>query len=426
MRYSPVVFLAMFLTLTIGFAMSHGLAEAQTLTTLHAFANQGDGATPLGGLIFDSQGNLYGSTTGDFVAASGTVFEMTRTLGKGWTLTTLYTFQGGSDGAVPGSNLLRDAPGNLFGVTVYGGSTNCTNGCGTVFELSPGGHGGWQKTEVWQFQGGNDGYFPAHSLIADGAGNLYGTTDFGGGICPQNNGCGTVFELSPAVGGGWTKTILHVFGQGLDGVVPQSGLVFDAKGNLYGTASFGGIRGGTCPSSDGCGVVYELSPSATGGWTEKILHAFTGGLDGAYPYSTPAFDRAGNLFGTTYLGGANNNGVVFEMRARGGRWNERVIQNFSGTDGGAPFSGVVVDAAGDLFGTTLDGGTSCLSGGNCGVAYKMTPNGTGWQYSLLHSFTGSHDGQNPNAIILDKSGRVFGTTSVDGVDGLGTVFEITP
>lgn len=386
--------------------------NAQTFSTIHSFVGS-DGAAPEE-LVLDSMGNLYGVTSAD----KGTVFELSPVTGGSWSLTTLYAFQGGGDGYQPRSSPVIGRDGDLFGTTSGGGIDWCPRGCGAVWQLSPMTGGGWSKTDAYKFQRESDGFDPVEGLVLDANGNLYGTTSEGGGTCGYryDDSCGTVYELSPAAEGGWVKTILHEFVSLNDGITPQSGVAIDANGNLYGTTSFGG--------REGYGVVYELSPSIGGGWNYEILHDFTGGDDGAYSYSTPAFDNAGNLYVTTLQGGSYNLGVVFELSpSESGGWDGHSIHQFSGPDGASLFAGVAADPAGNLYGTTQFGGTHRCPGG-CGVVYKLAPTASGqWQYSLLHAFTDEGDGEFPNAVILDPAGNVFGTT-LRGAGG--TVFEITP
>jgi uncharacterized repeat protein (TIGR03803 family) len=259
-------------------------------------------------------------------------------------------------------------------------------------------------------------------VVIDGAGNLYGTTEFGGGVgCNIGGGCGTVFELMP-VAGGWTETVLRRFGTSLVDsrgfTTPQGGVVLDAKGNLYGTASFGG------PS--GCGGTFELTPG-TGGWNLMVLHAFKCGSDGANPEGTLAFDGMGRIYGTTVNGGAFKDGAVYVLTPRSGTgWKSQVIHNFKGADGWAPFVGVTLDAAGNVYGTTQNGGGSQNCTDGCGVAYKLSAtSSSSWTHSMLHVFTLA-DGRAPSLLVLDGAGNLFGTTVLGGADSLGTVFEIEP
>jgi len=277
------------------FELSPGPNDTWTFKLIHRF-NGTDGANPASTLIFDSAGNLYGTTSGGPSNGPGTVFEL-QPSGKGaWALNTLYTFKGVPDGSAPYGSLVFDTAGNLYGTTSTGGPANA----GTVFELSPATDGGWTETVLYSFlsSGGTD---PSVGVILDSAGNLYGTTVSSGGTC----GCdyGTVFELVRGTGGAWTKTTLHTFTSN-DGHSPL-GLVFDTAGNLYGVTFVGG--------SSNDGTVFELSPGSGGTWTETQLHVF-GGADGAGPVGSLIFDSTGNLYGASAYGGADNNkGTVFEV-----------------------------------------------------------------------------------------------------------------
>ncbi len=259
--------------------------------------------------------------------------------------------------------MIIDAAGNLYGTTEYGGDYSCGGpGCGTVFELMPTEGGGWTEKKLHNFGNGTDGVFPLADLNLDVAGNLYGTTYGGGGLCSY--GCGTVFELTPNGNGNWTEKVLHSFNDnGTDGDLPYAGLIFDAAGNLYGTTVAGG--------SSYAGTVFELTPHGNGNWTEKVLHSFSNvGTDGASPFAGLIFDAAGNLYGTTTYGG-NHPGTVFELTPTGGGdWTEKVLHSFSnvGTDGAYPYGGLIFDAAGNLYGTTYLGGTY-----NYGTVFEVTP-----------------------------------------------------
>jgi uncharacterized repeat protein (TIGR03803 family) len=323
------------------------------------------------------------------------------------------------------SGLVFDAAGNLYGTAATGGAYNW----GTVFELSPQAGGGWTETILHNFNNNGDGLAPSVGLIFDAAGNLYGTTDAGG--LYQN---GTVFELEPGANGIWTEKILHDFNpNGKDGLAPQAGLVMDAAGNLYGTTYAGGRWNG--------GTAFELLPGADGTWTEQILHpfAYADGIDGTGPYPSLVFDAAGNLYGTTNGGGVYGSGTVFELtHGTGGAWFEKVIHSFNpnGKDGTFPFlAGVVFDTAGNLYGVTFEGGTGTCSGG-CGTVFELTrtPGGS-WVEKTLHNFSNNgKDGVNPvAALILGASGRLYGTTAYGGTGGCtsegpgcGTVFELAP
>ena len=423
------------------------ICAAQQETVLHSFGSGTDGQDPQAGLVMDSHGNLYGTTYFGGIHGAcqggptcGTVFELSPKEGGDYAETILHSFGGDMDGQNPAAGLIFDGVGNLYGTTPVGG----IHGYGTVFELSPNGSGGWTETVLHSFDyNGSDGALPYANLVFDRFGNLYGTT-YAGGIHAScnygaNAGCGTVFELSPREGGGWTETVLHSFNNnGQDGWYPDAGLLFDGAGNLYGTTVAGGIHH-TC-SSGGCGTVFELSPLEGGGWTEAVLHSFGNGTDGIWPVAGLTFDGAGNLYGTTSGGGIHiacdggGCGTVFELSPReGGGWTETVLHSFgNGTDGAAPGAGLVFDATGNLYGTTAVGGIHCGLPG-CGTVFALSPNGSGgWTETVLHSFGNGTDGVVPAAgLIFDGTGNLYGTTIEGGIhntcpDGYtcGTVFEL--
>jgi uncharacterized repeat protein (TIGR03803 family) len=269
------------------------------------------------------------------------------------TETVLYAFSGGTDGATPYSTLTPDSAGNLYGTTFAGGGS----GIGTVYELSPN-SGGWKETVLFSFDGTN-GYGPEGGVIFDSEGNLYGTT-----ISDGKNGYGTVYELKRSKGV-WRAAVLHNFGAGKGGQVPQGNLVFDNSGNLYGTTFYGG--------EEGKGTVWELSPTGKGEWTFKNIHTFGTGSDGANPYAGVILDASGNLYGTTWIGGANNAGVVFELApASNGAWQEQILYNFSGA---GSVGGLVFDGKGNLYGTTFDD-----------LIFELTPgSGHEWTETTLAS-----------------------------------------
>jgi uncharacterized repeat protein (TIGR03803 family) len=336
------------------FELSPAADGTWTETVLHNFGHGHDGTNPAAGLLFDTSGNLYGTTYEGGAHFSGTVFELSPALGGGWTEKILHHFNfNGKDGIYPYANLILDATGNLYGTTFGGGTFNA----GTVFELIPASGGNWNEKILHSFaSNGRDGVNPFAGLILDASGNLYSTTSAGGVF-----GYGTVFELSPASSGSWTEKILHNFNfNGQDGVQTYSGLAFDTHGNLYGTTPRGGAYG--------YGTVFELIPGDKGKWTEKILHNFnSNGEDGVEPAAAVSFDASGNLYSTTLTGGFYNDGTVFELTpSPDGSWAEKTILSFSGVDGVEPESSVVFDAQGNLYGTTNLGGPF---GGGFGPAY---------------------------------------------------------
>jgi uncharacterized repeat protein (TIGR03803 family) len=325
----------------------------------------------------------------------------------------LHSFSG-NDGATPTGHLAIDAHGNVFGTTSNGGvGSGCgSSACGVVYELSPSGNG-TTETILWTFTNGADGGGPQGGVILDGAGNLYGTTLYGG----SGDGCGTVFQLTPNLNGGWTKNVLHNFNSlaGNDGCFPYSGLTFDAAGNLYGTTASGG--------TDLTGAIFELSPNLDGSWDYSVIYNFQegGSGDGSNPHGTLVFDSAGNMYGTTLNGGPSNAGAVFQLVPSNGGWTESVIYVFDGPHGAGPYSGVILDVKGDLFGMTSAGGADGL-----GLVYELTPSGGGWIYTLIHTFNGPSGAfPGPGSLLMDASGNLYGETLYGGHQ-FGVVFELVP
>lgn len=395
-----------------------------TFCVLHTFTDGNDGASPSAGLIDDNQGNLYSTTQSGGAYGFGAVYE----LAPNGNETALWSFDdNGADGYKPLlGNLVMDKSGDLFGTTGSGGTGSCSEGCGTVFKLAPDG----SETVLYSFAGGSDGEYPYYGVVEDKDGNLYGTT-YGGGansagtvfkvtqngtetalysFCSQANctdglgplsqlligkkgnlygttvsggaganerggGGGTVFELSPPGKGQqiWTETVLYSFQNTPDAKIPYAGLIADKSGNFYGTTYDGGT--GSC--SEGCGTVFKLAPdtgqcSSTTGWCETVLYSFTGGTDGTYPHAALVEDKEGNLYGTTYQGGASGDGIVFEL---------------------SPDTG------------------QCTSG-------------TGWCETVLYTFAGGNDGASPVAALHLKGNYLYGTAEDGGADGYGTVFKV--
>ncbi len=380
---------------------------AWTEAVLHNFsaANQ-DGYNPLGSLVSDAKGNLYGTTSlggnvtnnqlciGDSaLIGCGTVFELTPPAKKGghWKETILYNFQGGqlhfSDGAEPFAGVTLDSKRNLYGTTRRGGNTDGYSGI--AYRLSPpakkGGH--WKEEILYNFLAAKSGAEPYSGVILDEKGNLYGTTRLGEGFP------GAVYKLTPPTkpGAAWSETTLHAFQGGDDGANPIANLVFDDKGNLYGTTEWGGGVG--CTQDSGCGVAYELSPSAKGPWKETIIYRFQGGTDGLAPASNLVFDKLGNLYGTTQGGGNENNcsvtlypfegcGTIFRLSPQGDQWKETILyvfQGFPSQDGATPLGGLSLVGNGELYGTTASNGYSeeCNSAGGgmnpfpCGTVFEF-------------------------------------------------------
>ena len=416
-------------------------AHAQTEAVIYSFgSNITDAQRPYGALAQDKAGNLYGTTPQGGAHNSGTVFELSPVTG-GWQETVLHSFTGGHDGAVPYASVVFGPNGNLYGTSEFGGNLTVGggSGLGVVFELSPAVGGGWNETVLHVFSGGKDGAVP-QGLAFDPKGNLFGLARQGGTsvYCNQGTGCGTVFELTPKTGGGWSFGVIHIFTGGLDGGTPGLGMgpAVDANGNLYATTTFGG-NPKYCVSSNqltvGCGVAFKLSQTTSGGWKETVLYRFFGFADGFSPSSVLVPDAAGNIHGTAASGGSQAGlcrenfgcGVVFELTpTSSGLWNQTPIHTFSWfPDGEDPIGGLVADGAGNLYGPTRGGGdTNC----DCGTVFKMAHGASGWTFSTLHTFLGGSDGNFPGSVLLNSSGNIFGATLVGGASSSGTVYEITP
>ena len=372
-------------------------ASAQTFATLHDFDSTG--FDPLSGLVFDTSGNLYGTTNSGGAFGGGTVFELIPN-GTGWTFTTIYTFTLGTDGGLPQASLAIDSAGNLYGTT-----TNINGTEGTVFQLSPAGGGAFTYKLLHAFTDSPDGGDPVGNLILDAQGNLYGTTAGGG-----TSQSGTVYELSPNGSGGWNESILYSFKGGTDGAGPQGGLVFDTAGSLYSTTEFGG-------ASDQ-GTVFQLTPTGGGTWQETILTSLNS-RTGYHPLAGLAIDAKGNLYGTTV-----SKSTVFELSPLGnGKWAKKVIHTFQGVsgDGNDPQAPITVGPNGTLYGTTLSGGNQPCE---CGTVYQLTRSSNGaWTERILHNFTNLNGDEPRGAVILDAAGNLYGTTKY-GNNGFGSVFEL--
>jgi len=388
-----------------------------TYTVLYTFTGGADGAfpnepSPGPGLVRDAEDNLYGTATsgGDFSGEAcggpgfgcGVVFKLDRFGNQ----TVLHTFTGPPDGAQPEAGLIRDEEGNLYGTTIGGGSAGVPGiGNGTVFKIDRAG----EETILYNFTGGDDGNGVYAGVIRDEQGNLYGTAQFGG-----SSGNGLVYKLDRL----GKQTVLHTFTGPPDGALPEAGLIRDEQGNLYGATT----RGGT----SGIGVIFKLNPTGK----ETVLYSFAGGADGAYPEGGLVRDAAGTIYGTTAIGGAFNNGVVFRLDPAG---KETVLYTFTGgTDGGFPY-GTLLRVENDLYGTTFFGGnsTTLCGGPYCGVVFKLDQAG---KETVLYSFTGAADGSNPYiGLARDEQGNLYGTSAYGGDltspecpgYGCGVVYKIT-
>jgi len=339
-----------------------------------------------------------------------------------------YKFRGGlKDGVQPNSALVSDGAGNFYGTTTFGGLSCGFEQCGTVFRLSRGPNGKWTESLIYEFKGGTDGEHPYANLTLDPLGNLYGTTSEGGGC----GSCGTVFELSPSQGGTWTETIIYTFKGDTDGGYPQSGVIFDAAGSLYGTT----VLSGGCNPYCG-GTVYKLTPSQGDSWSKSTLFTFPGSVNGQVFLSAVVFDSVGSLYGTTYRGGANSAGTVFQLTPnQDGTWTEADIYSFTdGLDGGYPSGGVIFDTAGNLYGEASEGGSFACPMTGCGVIFKLTPDLGNWTFNVVHTFDGLNGSKGDlplGGLALDSAGNLYGTTEggggsdACGTSGCGTIFELS-
>jgi uncharacterized repeat protein (TIGR03803 family) len=394
------------------------VAQAQTYKVIHNFTGGNDGSYPQSGLALDQGGNLYGTASVGGTYGNGTVFRLVHS-GSNWVFFPLYNFKGGYDGDAPFGPLTIGPDGAFYGTTLAGGyfqGDYCRGGgCGVVFRLRPpatappAAFTPWDETVLYAFTGppydGNQPVYP--QLLFDQAGNLYGTTQFGG----PNDG-GAVFELTP-YGGGWTEKVLYdgFIGNGVSGSQPYSGVVMDSAGNLYGTTSISG--------SGGDGVVYELSPTQNG-WVQTILHAFRNGLDGGLSFGGLVMDQAGNLYGGTVTGGTGDCGVIYELSPSNGGWTFAPIYNLPPC-GGGPFETLTLDAAGNIYGTAYGDGT-----GGGGMVFKLSKSNGTWTLTDLHNFTFETEYFPYGAVTIGPNGNLYGTASGGGAYGHGAVWEITP
>ncbi len=378
---------------------------ANTTKLIYSFAGGADGEYTDTELVMDSAGNLYGTSVQGGTNASGTVFQVT----PEGVHTVLYNFTGGADGGEPYKGVTLDAEGNLYGTAVTGGGGSCEGGCGVVFKLTNSG-GVWTQTVIHAFTGA-DGSGPGSPVSVDKHGNVFGTTPTGG-----KYGMGVIYVLQP-VEGGWKFRVVHAFTGGADGGGGSAGrLLIDGLGNLYGVCTVGGVNG--------FGTVYEVS-LAKGQVEFTTLYAFKDQPDGALPYSGLAFDKAGNLYGTTYYAGANDLGTVYKLTRGYGSWTETVLYSFKGkADGGNPISGLVADTSGNFYGTTSADGASC----GCGTIFKMTRGSSGnWTESVVFRFPGDpNEGTAYNGLVSDGTGHYYGATVNGGTANDGTIYEFIP
>jgi uncharacterized repeat protein (TIGR03803 family) len=434
-------------------------AFAQPESVIYNFSGTADGAYPASQLIADKAGNIYGTTTGP---TYGTVFELVHDGGGEYFKNTLHNFSG-PDGSGPVGGLVMDAKGNLYGTTYYGGTYNE----GVVYELQAVTTGGWNFAVIHNFNydGVNnfDGVWPSASLVLDGKGNLYGTTQQGGtGLCNEATdssihptsvpkgqtyySCGTVFEVSPQANGTWSERVIHSF-QDTDGGLPSASLTFDKAGNLYGTTASGGYYGNLCVGVwvSGCGAVFQLARNGNGTWTESILYFFSsnqnGSQDSAEPFGGVHFDSEGNLYGANQ-GVFQEGGAMFKLSpSSSGSWTETTLYNLDDESAGfGELGNLLMDGAGNLYGTTEYGSGPVTTTSHArsdssvppkpfgpGTVYKLSPGASGtWTVTWLHTFGTGFDGIGPAAGLLRLGNVLYGTTLDGGTWGYGVVFRLVP
>ncbi len=398
-RQDHAVMNCLLLAIAIVLLPANSAWATPTEQVVHSFTGA-DGLEPEAGLVLDNAGSLYGTTFGGGASQVGTVFKLTPIGGGAWTESVLYSFTGGTDGGRPVASLTLDAVGDLYGTTQVGGTGN-----GVVFKLSPGG-GSWTETVLYTFTGGLDGRAPSSNVVFGSSGDLFGTATGGG-----SKDLGVVFQLTSSPSG-WVEKVLHNFAGGRDDENPSGSLTMDRRGRIYGTCA-GGV-----------GSVFRLTKNPnTGKWSYKELYYFGDG-GGETPTGGLAVDSHFHIFGTTYVGCCGF-GNVFELVQSSGKWTSTQIYPFSGhADGSNPVGGLALDAAGNLYGTTQIGGDQRV-----GVVFEMVLSHGAFTQKVLHSFSGMNqgDGSAPSAdLILDANGNLFGTTLTGGANGQGTVFEVTP
>lgn len=380
---------------------------------IHTFRGGNDAAFPIGPLTFDSAGFLYGtspvggSTTACGGSGCGTVFRLGLTNGH-WSERVLMNFAD-TLGTLPVGPLVFDGSGNVFGIDESNGVENGQSYLGRLFEGINNGDGTYTESTIHYFTGGSDGIGANAGLVRDSAGNLYGSTNSGGAL--NNNG--VVFEFSPNGDGTWSETFPYTFGQGKT-YIPNGNMLIDGLGNLYGTTEQGGAYQ--------WGSVYKLS-QASGVWSIESLYDFTGAIDQGPGSSGLAMDAAGNLYGTTQFGGTYGVGLLYKLTPTNGYWHFSPIHSFTGsTDGGYPWGQLVVDSSGNIYGSTLTGGVF-----QYGTAYKFAHGTNGrWTETVLHSFTNGADGSQPQGVVLDSTGNIYGVTESGGANQAGVAFEILP
>jgi uncharacterized repeat protein (TIGR03803 family) len=384
---------------------------ASTTHVLYSFLGDADGEYADTDLVTDSAGNIYGSTVQGGSYGGGTVFQVT----PAGVHTVLYSFTGGTDGGEPYKGVTLDAQGNIYGTAGVGGKYvgPCTDtGCGVVFKLTNSG-GTWNYSVIHSFTGGSDGWGPGAGVTVDSHAAVYGMTPLGG-----KSNAGVIYQLKRDASGTWREKIIHSFTGGNDGLGGSAGrLLPDGAGGFFGACTAGGANGD--------GVVFRISPGASGSWTLKPLYQFKGMPDAGFPYGSLLRDKSGNLYGTSYYDGANDLGAVYKLTNNGGSWSESVLYSFKGgSDGSGPISNLVFDSAGNLYGTASEGGSASCG---CGTIFRLSPSGGTWKESTVHQFMGPPDGAFVyNGMVVDNLGNFYGATVHGGTANEGSIYKFIP
>jgi uncharacterized repeat protein (TIGR03803 family) len=408
----PTYFQIRAVAATAVFALSLATVTAATTNVIFSF-DEDEGEYADTDLDTDSAGNIYGTTVLGGDHGGGTVFRLSPTA-KGWVHTVLYSFTGGADGGEPYKGVTVDSEGNLYGTAVTGGSGSCEGGCGVAYKLTNSG-GTWTQTVIHAFTGGDDGSGPGARLTVDQSGNVYGMAPTGGAY-----GSGTIYKIRQLDNGTWTLKVIHPFTGGADGGTGSAGRMILRGGHLYGAATTGGTYGS--------GVVFDLTlkrvTEPSGEWHFRTLYSFRGQPDGVFPYGALLFDASGNIYGTTYYGGANGIGTVYKLSPQPtGEWDENVLYSFQeGADGNSPISNLVFDQSGNLYGTTSEGGLGS------GTIFKLSPvSGGQWTETVVHAFQGPPDGGfSYNGMVVDPFGNFYGATVHGGDNNDGSIYKFTP
>ena len=382
------------------------LGAPPAYAVVYPFGGGFDGGNAATQLVFDPQGNAYGTTVQGGNAGCGTVFRLHPSGSGHWQEHVLYNFTCFFDGKNPHGGVVRDAQGNLYGTTTAGGlSGGCTgDGCGVAFKITAGG----TESVLHTFQGKDDGFGPGSPLVFDSAGNLYGTAPDGGA-----NKHGTIFEFKPS-GGSWQFQVIHQFTGGSGGSIGSLGsLLVGAHGALYGVTEIGGAHN--------AGIAYRLNHASGSTWSFTTIYTFKGSPDAANPYGG-LIEYGRKLYGTTYFGGAAGQGAVFELTPGATTYGERVVYSFKGgNDGRLPTSSLLAATNGMLYGTTsMGGGSSC----DCGTVFALA-HGT-FAENVVHRFGGNHDGQSPYYGFIQNGSALYSSTNFGGPSNYGTIFSITP